>query len=110
MFNSIVVILTSVPNAELAKALSQKLIKTKLAACVQVMPAMQSYYEWDERLEVSNELALMIKTAPENCDKIEQMIKDMHPYDLPEFVILPAQASAEYSAWVQQQTTLPTSI
>ena len=98
---SAIIVLTSVPNRKSARLIADKLVKSKLAACVSAQPGIESVYRWKGKLEHSKEIFLIIKTHKDRFKAVEQVIKNRHPYELPEIVSFPvAQGSREYLAWL----------
>ena len=98
----ILVVLTTTPNAEEAEVLAQKIVEAKLAACVQILPAIKSFYFWEGAVQAESEHLLLIKTLPENYVELENFIQINHSYDVPEIVALAAEkVSASYLEWMQ---------
>ena len=95
------VILTTTPNIEEAESLAQKIVESKLAACVQIFPQMKSVYFWDGKIQTDAEHLLLIKTSDEKFDELEKFIQANHSYDTPEIVALSAEkVSASYLNWM----------
>jgi periplasmic divalent cation tolerance protein len=102
-FFMILVVLTTTPSVEEAERLAERIVTGKLAACVQVLPAMKSFYVWEGALQTDAEHLLLIKTLPEKYDELEKFIQSNHTYDVPEIVALPAQkVSADYFGWLNE--------
>ncbi len=98
----IIVVLTTVPNIEEAETLARKIIEAKLAACVQVLPTMKSFYFWNDSIQADSEHLLLIKTLTENFDELEKFIKTNHSYDVPEIIAFSAERVSEsYLDWVK---------
>jgi Uncharacterized protein involved in tolerance to divalent cations len=96
------IVLTTTPDASQAETLAQKIIESKLAACVQVLPAMKSFYFWEGAVQVEPEHLLLIKTLPEKYDLLENFIRENHSYSVPEIVALPAEKVSEsYLSWMK---------
>lgn len=97
-------VITTVGSEADAQRIAEALIQQRLAACVQVDPAVRSYYRWEGRLAVDTEWRLVIKTTRGRWDAVQQAIDQLHPYELPELVATPiAVGSDAYLAWVAQQ-------
>jgi len=95
------VILTTTPNTEEAGSLAQKIVESKLAACVQILPQMKSVYFWDGKIQTDTEHLLLIKTLDEKFDELEEFIKANHSYEVPEMFALSAEkVSASYLNWM----------
>ncbi len=96
------IVLTTTPNTEEAETLARKIVAEKLAACVQVLPPMTSFYFWEGAIQKDAEHLLLIKTLPEKFDELEKFIQTNHSYDTPEIVaISSAEVSQDYLAWMQ---------
>ena len=96
------VVLTTTPNAEEAEALARKIVEAKLAACVQVLPPMKSFYFWENEIQIDSEHLLLIKTLPEKFDALKDFIQANHSYSVPEIVALPAEKVSEsYLGWMK---------
>jgi periplasmic divalent cation tolerance protein len=100
----LVLVLTTMPDDEQAEALARTLVDERLAACVHVHAAMTSVYEWEGRIEVQSERQVVIKTTRARLTDLEERVRALHPYELPEFVTLDADGSARYLTWVAEQT------
>jgi len=97
----IIIVLTTTPDAEEAKILAKKIVAAKLAACVQIMPRMKSYYFWEGKVQNNNENLMIIKTFKEKFAHLEKFIQANHSYDVPEIVGLSAeQVSNSYLNWM----------
>ncbi len=104
MNTDIRVVFVSIPREE-AKTFARKLVEERLAACVNIIPKMESYYWWDGKVLEDSESLLMIKTTAARFDDLQQYIVDRHPYDLPEIVALPITEGLEgYLKWVAEET------
>ena len=96
------IVLTATPSTEEAEALAAKIVEARLAACVQILPQMNSVYVWEGELRREGEHLLLIKTLPENFDELSQFITANHSYDVPEIVAIEAERVAEpYLEWIK---------
>ncbi len=101
MNSGAIVVLTTVANAEAGETLARKIVEVKLAACVQILPAMKSVYFWEGELQTEAETLLLIKTLREKYADLEKFIQANHSYDVPEIVALSAeQISENYFGWL----------
>ena len=100
----IVLVLTTVPDDERSHTVARLLVEERLAACVNVHGQMWSSYRWKNKVERDAERQLVIKTARDRRAAVEARVRDLHPYDLPEFVVLGADGSEAYAAWVSGET------
>ena len=95
------IVLTTTPTSEEAESLANGLVESRLAACVQILPKMTSVYEWQGKIERSNEHLLLIKTLPEKYKVVEKFILDHHSYETPEIVAIDAEkVSSGYLKWL----------
>jgi len=99
--NRAVIILTTLGESTDAVAFARVLVADRLAACVNVLPAMTSLYRWKGSIEEDREQQLVIKTTRDRVAAIEARFQELHPYELPEFVVLSAEASAAYLSWLR---------
>lgn len=100
MSNYIVVFVT-VGNKKEAKKISQKILERKLAACVNIVPSISSYYWWKGKVDSSKEVLLIIKTKKELFNKLKNSIKKIHSYSIPEIIALPIEfGNSEYLNWI----------
>ncbi len=104
MNTDIRIVFVSIPREE-AKTFARKLVEERLAACVNIVPKMESYYWWDGKVLEDSESLLLIKTTAARFDELQQYIVDRHPYDLPEIVALPiTEGLPDYLKWVAEET------
>ena len=97
-------VLTTSPDLPTAHTLAEGLIENKLAACVNILPAIVSIYKWQGKLEQSQECQLIIKTAERKMPEIHSFIKQHHPYDVPELLALDInQGGDEYLNWLNAE-------
>lgn len=97
------VIFTTTPNIAEAENLAKKIIEAKLAACVQILPQMKSFYFWKDEVRNDSEYLLLIKTLPEQYDELEKFIQANHSYEVPEIVALSAEKVSEsYLNWMKE--------
>ena len=98
-------VLTTAPNAEVGGLIARTLVEERLAACVNVIPGVRSIYRWEDDVQDDPEVVLIIKTRTDRCDALAAKIKDLHPYDVPEVLVLPTVGgSAPYLAWIRTET------
>lgn len=100
-----VLVLTNLPDHASADSLARSLLEQRLAACVNLLPAVQSLYRWQGAIETAQEVALWIKTSQARYAELEAAIRAAHPYELPEIIALPVVAGLPaYLAWVHAET------
>ncbi len=100
----VLMVMTNLPDAESAHALATSLVQSKIAACVNLLPGVQSIYRWQDKVEHAHEVTLIIKTTQARYHQVEHAILEAHPYDLPEVIALPLTGNAAYLHWVSQET------
>ncbi|MEO8767411.1 MAG: divalent-cation tolerance protein CutA [Nitrosospira sp.] len=100
-----ILIITSLPDRASAMALAQKLIDERLAACVNVLTDCVSVYRWEGKNETASEVLVLIKTLTQHYARLEEVIKSMHPYELPEIVAVPiSNGLPAYLKWIADET------
>lgn len=98
-------VITNLPDLASAQKLAHALVEQRLAACVNLLPAVQSVYRWNNAIEEAAEVMLMIKTTMTRYATLEQAIQALHPYELPEVIALPVSAGLPaYLGWIAQET------
>lgn len=103
-----VVVLGTVPDALLAKRMAHVLVEESLVACAQVGAAMTSMYLWQGKLEGGEEVPLTLKTTAATLPALYRRYCDLHPYEVPEFLVLGAAAgSVPYLDWVRDSVAVP---
>jgi periplasmic divalent cation tolerance protein len=101
----IIIVLTHVPDQICAERIAKAIIKSKLAACVNIGSACQSLYEWENKLEVQTEVPIHIKTCQQCYTELEGLILEIHPYELPEIITLNVDGGLnQYLQWVNDKT------
>ena len=95
-----VVVLTTLGADADAAAMARTLVDERLAACVNVLPVMLSVYRWKGAVEQDREQQLVIKTAASRVAALEARVRELHPYELPEFLVLSASGSRAYLDWI----------
>jgi periplasmic divalent cation tolerance protein len=96
-----VVVLTTVGTTFDVAALARELVEQRLAACVNIIPRIESIYRWQGHVETDAEQLLLIKTTRERLDALRERLMARHPYDVPEFVVIqPDEIAEPYRAWL----------
>ena len=99
----VILVLTTIAAEADGAALGRNLVDERLAACVNVLPAMTSVYRWKGQVEQDREQQVIIKTTRDRLAALEARVRELHTYELPEFVIIEAGGGAEaYLAWVEE--------
>lgn len=95
------VVLVTAPDGDTAERLGRALVQERLAACVNVVPAITSIYRWEGRVETDAEVLLVIKTATRGFESLRRRVVELHPYDTPEVLALDVRDGARaYLDWV----------
>jgi len=99
------IVLTTAPDRETAERIARALVERKLAACVNLLPGIRSVYRWKGAVEEADEILLLAKTAADRVEALERALEEIHPYDVPECVVLePGRVEANYLAWLVEST------
>lgn len=98
------VIITTEKREE-AEKIGKEAVKRRLAACVQVLGPIRSFYWWKGEIAVSDEWLCFIKTTEEKYSELEQLIRKLHSYEIPEIIALPiVHGLREYLTWIAKET------
>jgi periplasmic divalent cation tolerance protein len=100
--SAVSIVLTTLGADADATAIARILIDERLAACVNILPLMTSIYRWQGKVEQDREQQMVIKTASDRVADLQARLRQLHPYELPEFLVLGATGSEAYLAWVRQ--------
>lgn len=96
-----VLVLTTVGGEFDARPLARALVEARVAACVNIVESVLSVYRWEGRIEEDGEQLLVIKTTDARLEDLRRELLERHPYEVPEFVVLPVQSTSnEYGAWL----------
>jgi periplasmic divalent cation tolerance protein len=95
------IVLSTASSREEAGRISRTLVERRLAACVNLIPGLTSVYRWQEAIEEAEEVLLLIKTSAERLPELEAVLRELHSYDIPEFVVLAVESgSRAYLDWL----------
>jgi periplasmic divalent cation tolerance protein len=96
------IVLTTAATPEEADLLARTLVEERLAACATLIPAVQSIYHWEGRVESTTETLLLLKTGPDQLTALESRLLQLHSYQTPEFLVLGVEAASKaYLDWLQ---------
>ena len=99
------IVLNTCPGSITAKNIAADLVANKLAACVQVIPGIQSFFRWGGSVDTKEEYLLVIKTTTACYQEVEKSIQALHPYELPEIVAVPISTGLSgYLQWLNDST------
>ena len=102
-----VLVLVTIPADLEAEPFAKGLVETGVAACVNVLPPMQSIYRWEGDLEVESERQVLIKTTSAAVPSLWQRVRDLHSYDVPEFLVMPIiDGNEAYLKWIRTNVLL----
>jgi periplasmic divalent cation tolerance protein len=95
------IVLVTAPNLQTARALAKAALKAHLIACANLVPKIESHYRWRGKIESDTEVLLILKTQKSKLAALEKLILTKHPYDTPEFLVLPLSAgNKKYLDWL----------
>jgi periplasmic divalent cation tolerance protein len=101
-----VLVLTTLPGDTDAAGFAEALVEGRLAACVNLLPAMESVYRWEGNIARESERQVIIKTTRDRVVSLWERVRDLHPYDVPEFVVLPiVDGNDAYLRWIAESTS-----
>jgi len=96
------VVLVTAPDLKVARRLAQAALKARLIACANLIPKLESHYWWHGKIETSAEVLMFMKTTKARLAALEKLIVAKHPYDTPEFLVLPLVAgNGRYLKWIR---------
>jgi periplasmic divalent cation tolerance protein len=102
------IVLTTAASPEEANRLARALVEERLAACITLIPGVQSIYRWEGQIETSTETLLLLKTGAEQLEVLERRVKELHSYQTPEFLVLPVETgSSPYLEWLAANLQRP---
>lgn len=100
-----VLVLTTLPVEADAEAFARALVDARLVACANLLAPMESIYRWEGRIESSKERQLVLKTSADRVDLLRERMRTLHPYDVPEFLVLTIAGGSEaYLRWISEST------
>lgn len=101
--SSFVIVLSTYPTDRDPGPLARTLVDERLVACVNVLPPMQSIYRWEGKVEETAEHQLVMKTTADRVEALKARMMELHPYDVPELLVLPiADGGEPYLRWVRE--------
>ena len=102
------IVLVTAPSLKAARSLAASALKRRQAACANIISAVESHFWWQGKIEQSKEALILFKTTRRRLAALEELILQEHPYDTPEFVVLPIEAGSErYLKWIAASTVMP---
>ena len=106
--SDVLVILCTFPSPEQARQIGTALVERQLAACVNLVPAVESIYRWEGKVETASEVLAIFKTTRAVFPALQQALTELHPYEVPEIIaVSPDQVAGPYHSWVLNNVALP---
>lgn len=100
------IILVTAPDVETAGRLVHALVEERLAACGNIVPGLRSIYRWQDEVHDEAEVLIVLKTVEARVAAVIERVPQLHPYDVPEVLVLPVEAgSGAYLEWVRQESS-----
>jgi len=101
MADRILLALSTFPDAETARGISNQLVSERFAACANILPSVESIYRWKGKIESANEALVFFKVSDDRQSAFQDKLRSVHPYDVPEIIFVPvASGLPEYLRWV----------
>lgn len=99
------IVLVTAPDLKTARVLAKAALSARLIACANLVPRVESHYRWRGKIESSTEVLLILKTMKSNLPTLEKLVSSRHPYDTPEFLVMPLTAgNKKYLDWLAAAT------
>jgi periplasmic divalent cation tolerance protein len=103
MSETILLAISTFPDVETARKISNQLVTEKFAACANILPAVESIYRWKEKLESANETLIFFKLSKDRQSAFQDKLRSLHPYEVPEIIFIPVSAGLPaYLRWVAE--------
>ena len=97
-------VLCTCPDHEVASTLARALVERRLAACATLLPGATSVYRWQGAIEEATEVQLLVKTVRQRLPELADAVRSLHPYELPELLVVEAGGLGPYLAWIADET------
>jgi periplasmic divalent cation tolerance protein len=103
MAEKVLLALSTFPDQETARDISNELVTKKLAACANILPGVESIYRWKEEIESGNETLVVFKLSENRQSAFQEKLRSLHPYEVPEIIFVPVSTGLpEYLRWVTE--------
>ena len=101
MAEAVLLALSTFPDAEIARRISNQLVSERFVACANILPSVESIYRWKGNIESGNETLVFFKISEDRQSAFQDKLRSLHPYDVPEIIFVPvASGLREYLQWV----------
>jgi periplasmic divalent cation tolerance protein len=101
MAEKVLLALSTFPDQETARSVSNDLVTKKLAACANILPGVESIYRWKEQIESGNETLVLFKLSKDRQSVFQEKLRSLHPYEVPEIIFVPISSGLpKYLRWV----------
>ena len=103
MPENILLALSTFPDADTARQISDELVTQRFAACANILPSVESIYRWKDNIESGNETLVLFKLSENRQSAFQDKLRSLHPYDVPEIIFFPVAGGVpEYLQWVSE--------
>lgn len=103
-----IIVLTTCNSTDIATSIAEIVVNKKLAACVNIVNGVESVYQWQGKIARDQEILLLIKTRQSLFTQLQQVVQQMHDYELPEIIAVPITAGeTNYLKWIESATLQP---
>ena len=103
MAEKILLALSTFPDPEIARRISNQLVSERFAACANILPSIESIYRWKDKIESGNETLVFFKLSEDRQSAFQDKLRSLHPYDIPEIIFVPiAGGLTDYLQWVSE--------
>ena len=103
MTERVLLALSTFPDAEIARRISNQLVSERFAACANILPSVESIYRWKEEIESGNETLVLFKLSEDRQSAFQDKLRSLHPYDVPEIIFVSiASGLTDYLQWVSE--------
>jgi len=103
MTEKVLLALSTFPDQETAREISNELVTKKLAACANILPVVESIYRWKEEIDSGNEPLVLFKLSEDRQSAFQEKLRSLHPYEVPEIIFIPISSGLpEYLRWVTE--------
>jgi periplasmic divalent cation tolerance protein len=101
MAEKVLLAVSTFPDAEIARRISNQLVSESFAACANILPAIDSIYRWKDKIESGNEILVLFKLSEDRRSAFQDKLRLLHPYDVPEIIFVSVESGLpEYLRWV----------